>query len=371
MRKMIGKPQMLKELNSSLIEQMIDERGPLTKPKLAKMTSLSLPTVNKLVEDLEAGGHICQVGLSGKGAGRKAALYQTNKDFGCFAVLYYQWGKFVCRIADVTGATLCETTLPLDDSTLDTAIQSILSATDELLARAPTQVKCIGIGVPGAVQPDGRLLGIPKIQVWEGYNLGELLSKHYQMDVCVENDVKLSAVGYYHTNLKDKWENIVYLYAGNGMGAGIIIDRKLHRGFSNFSGELGFMAPLDGQVPNKDFTSQGGYLETQFRRFVNASQGECWQKDDPEQRRALTHLLGAAAVNHISVINPDAIVFGGEAFDETLTEAIREQIAFYIPQQSMPHILYDRKDSTGIDGLILTCRGYVTTRMQLIRSAGI
>lgn len=371
MSKMIGKPQMLKEINASLIEQMIYERGPLTKPELSKITSLSLPTVNKLVDDLEAAMLICQVGLTGKGAGRKAVLYEINKDSGCFAVAYYRWETFICRIADITGNTLYETALPFDCSSLDASIASLTDMIDLLLAHAPTDVKCIGIGVPGAVQPGGRLLGIPKIQVWEGYNLEEMLAARYKIDVCVENDVKLSAVGYYHTNLVGTLDNIIYLYAGNGMGAGIIINQKLHRGFSNFSGELGFMAPLDGNAPARDFTRLGGYLETQFRQYVNSEQGEYWRRDDPVQREALANLLGAAAANHISIINPDAIVFGGEAFDEQLTQAIQRQITFYIPNESMPQILFDKNKNTGVEGLVLTCRGYITTRMQLVRSAGI
>ena len=371
MHEIIGKPRMLKELNISLIEQMIYERGPLTKPELAKLTSLSLPTVNKLVDDLESSQLICQVGLAGKGAGRKAVLYETNRNSGCFVAVYYQWGKFAGRIADITGNTLYETALPFDNSTLEKSLDSLTHIIDTLLARAPTEVKCIGVGVPGAVQPDGKLLGIPKIQVWEGFNLEESLTARYHMDVCIENDVKLSAVGYYHTNLAEKLDNIVYLYAGNGMGAGIIINQKLHRGFSNFSGELGFMAPLDGNAPAQDFTRRGGYLETQFRQFDNTRKGEYWQKDTPVQRAAITHLLGAATANHIAVINPDAVVLGGEAFDEELTEDIRAQVAYYIPPESMPMILYDESKSTGIEGLILTCRGYITTRMQLVRSVGV
>lgn len=367
----IGKPQMLKELNTSLIEQLLYEKGPLTKPELARLTSLSLPTVSKLVDDLEEQGAICQVGLTGKGAGRKAVLYETNKDSGCLAVLYYRRGELISRLTDITGGTLHEAAFPLDVASLEAALDSTVRAIDSLRERARTELKCIGIGVPGAVRPDGRLLGIPKIAPWEGLNLEERLTGHYGVDVCVENDVKLSAVGYYHTHLSEKLDNMVYLYAGNGMGAGIIIHQKLYRGAANFSGELGFMAPLDGKAPAQDFTHQGGYLETQLRRYADSAQGECWQKDDPAQRQALTRLLGAAAANHVAILNPDVIVLGGEAFDQALTEDIRGHIACYIPQESMPQTLYDPGEDMGIEGLILTCRGYITTRMQLVRSGGV
>ena len=52
MKTLTGKPKMLKEINSSIIENLVFENGPISKPELAKRTGLSLPTINKLVDDL-------------------------------------------------------------------------------------------------------------------------------------------------------------------------------------------------------------------------------------------------------------------------------------------------------------------------------
>lgn len=335
------------------------------------MTSLSLPTVSKLVDDLEAGGCIRQVGLAGKGAGRKAMLYETNTDFGCLVALYYRWGEYVGRIADIAGKTLREVSFPLCSDNADAAMKSTYAAADALIKDAPNAVKAIGVGVPGAVLPDGRLVGIPKIPAWEGYNLAAALEARYSADICVENDVKLSAVGYYRTYLSDQYEHIVYIYAGNGLGSGIIINRRLYRGSTNFSGELGFMAPLAGQRPKRDYTGSGGYLETQLSQYVNSAQGGFWAKDVPRHRKVLANILGAAAANHVALLNPDAIVFGGEAFDAALIHEIHDQMSFYTPKESMPQILHDDSSTTGIEGLILTCRGYITTHMRLVQNAGV
>ncbi|MDR2111249.1 MAG: MarR family transcriptional regulator, partial [Spirochaetaceae bacterium] len=83
MDELIGKPQVLKKVNSSVIEQLIYEHGPLSKPELAKLTSLSLPTVSKLVDALEKKSRLSQAGHTSGGAGRKAALYETNRNAGC------------------------------------------------------------------------------------------------------------------------------------------------------------------------------------------------------------------------------------------------------------------------------------------------
>ena len=89
MSNIVGKPHMLKEVNSSMIMQLLLECGPMSKPKLSKTLSLSLPTVNKIVDELEKEGRIRSVGFTKNRAGRKAELYHINKDLGSIIALYY------------------------------------------------------------------------------------------------------------------------------------------------------------------------------------------------------------------------------------------------------------------------------------------
>lgn len=371
MRKVIGKPQVLKEVNSSLIQQLIYDQGPISKPGLSRISGLSLPTVNKLVEELEEQSFISQVGLTGTGAGRKAMLYEANKNAGCFLAFYYNWGEFHSCIADMTGKIVYEQVYPFDKSSMSSTLDSITCAIDDLMKKAPSKVKAIGVGVPGAVLPDGRLLGIPKIEVWEGFNLQKELSRRYGADICVENDVKLSAVGYYRTYVSDRLDNMVYIYAGNGVGSGIILNKRLFRGSSHFSGELGFMAPLGREASNKDYTIVGGYLEQLLREFVRSELNNFKESEDPKQRGQMANILGAAAANYIAVLNPDAIVFGGETFDGILIKAIGANVQNYTPSSSMPELLFDSSNKSGINGLVITCREEITTRTQLIHELGV
>jgi predicted NBD/HSP70 family sugar kinase len=370
MRKLIGKPQILKEVNSSMIEQLVYERGPLTKPDLAKITSLSLPTVSKLVDALENNSRLCRAGHSGKGAGRKAVLYETNKNSGCIIVLYYLLGKYRCRIADMLNNSLYEAVFPLDGSSSRNAASSTLNVIDSLMERAPTKVKAVGVGMPGVVKPGGLLLGIPQIGVWEGFNLEELLYRRYKTKICVENNVKISAVGYYHTRLKDKQDNIVYIYVGNGIGAGLIINKQLYRGSSNFSGEIGFMTSLADKTPFRDYTLQGGFMETHLGKFVDYALGNFRKKGDPRQRDGFVDVLSMIAADYVAILNPEVIVFSGAIFDDTLIESINRRTTRYIPSEIMPLILRDDSDDSGIEGLVLTCRSCITTGTQLVRRQG-
>ncbi|MCL2128609.1 MAG: ROK family transcriptional regulator [Treponema sp.] len=370
MKAFSGKPQMLKKVNSSMIEQLIFEKGPLSKPELAKRTGLSLPTIGKLVDDLEKNARLCPAGRRGKGAGRKAVLYETNRNSGCLLACYYKEGSFLCRLADMRGGALYEETFPLDPQSGKKALNSAFHAIDALMQRAPAQVKIIGIGLPGVVQPGGRLLAIPQIAVWEGFNLEKALRTRYKTAVYVENGVNLSAMGYFCTHSREKQDNLVYLYVGNGIGSGIILNRQLFRGTGNFSGEIGFMAE-PSRPPGRNFVLGGGYMESLMGPLVDYSTGDLRQRDNPGQRKELAAILSTIAVNHVVLVNPGVIVLAGKIFDKNLVEAITQRMAHYLPAESLPRITRDLSGTTGLEGLIQSCRGYITTGIHLVQSSGL
>lgn len=370
MKRISGKPQMLKEVNSSMIEQIVFEEGPLSKPELAKRTGLSLPTISKLVDDLEKNARLSFAGRSGKGAGRKAMLYETNRNFGCILACYYKEGSYLCRLADMLNHTLYEKSFPLDSENHKKAVNSTLYAIDALMEKAPAEVKIIGIGLPGTVRPDGRLLAIPQISVWEGYNLEKRLSAQYKAAVYVENGVKLSAMGYFCTHLREKQDNLVYLYVGNGIGSGVILNRQLNRGSENFSGEIGFMAECRGKT-GYNYVSGGGYMETLMGPLVDYDTGELRQRDKPESLRKLIDIVAAIAINHVVLLNPDVIVLAGKIFDKSLVDAVSRRMAYYLPAEIMPRLTRDLSSNTGLEGLIQSCRGYITTGMHLVQSTGL
>ena len=366
---LIGKPETLKEINSSIVEQLIYKYSPLSKPMLAEMTNLSMPTVNRIVDNLEKKGLITSAGLISKGAGRKAVLYQLNKDYGCIITLYYFWGDYLCKLVDIAGNTLYEETYRFDNTTRETALLSTFHAIDAMLSHAASEVKSIGVGVPGAIMPDGKLFAIPKIKVWEDFNLEQALFERYKINIYVENDVNLATMGYYLQNYIDELCDITYIYAGDGMGSGIIINKKFYRGSMNFSGELGFMAPLNGENAQYDYTFEGGYLEKILRPFIKGG------KDAEEQRGkgdkdTLINYFTAVAANYIAIINPAAIVFGGELFDEAFVEEIRQRLKNYSPINSI--LVFDGENrQMGIEGLVLACMDTLISNIQLVQVGGV
>ncbi|MDR0718892.1 MAG: ROK family transcriptional regulator [Treponema sp.] len=371
MQKVTGKPQILKKFNSSMIEQTIYEHGPLSKPELVKLTSLSLPTVGKLVNDLEKNKRLCRAGYTEKGAGRKAILYETNRNSGCLLVVYYySGGQFRCRIVDMLNNTLYEEIFSVDTGSSEAATASTLKAIDSMMTRAPAKVKAIGVGLPGVVKPDGCLQSIPQFRCWEGFNLQRLLAARYKIAVCVENVTKLLVVGYYHTVLKDKKDNLVYIYIGNGICSGLIINKELYRGSIGSSGEIGFMISPGGRNQPRTYSVSSGYMETHLGKLVDYNRGVLRQGGTKARREEFVDIMCMIAANHVAILNPEVIVFGGPAFSDSLIDSVSRRMSRYIPAELMPQIVHDASDNTGIEGLILTCRSSITVEMHLVQNSG-
>ncbi|MDR1586601.1 MAG: ROK family protein [Treponema sp.] len=370
MQKVAGKPQILKKVNSSMIEQMIYEQGPLSKPELVKLTSLSLPTVGKLVDDLEKNKWLCRAGYTGKSAGRKAILYETNRNSGCLLVVYYYSGQFRCRIVDMINNTLYEEIFLLDIGSSEAAAASTIKAIDSMMARAPAKVRAIGVGIPCVVKPDGCLQSIPQIKCWEGFNLQKLLTARYKIAVCVENVTKLLVVGYYHTVLKDTQDPLAYIYVGNGICSGLIINKELYRGSIGSSGEIGFMISPGGRPQPQAYSVSSGYMETHLGRLIDYNRGVLRQEDSKARREEFANIMCMIAVNHVAILNPEVIVFGGPVFSDSLVDSVSRRMSCYIPAELMPQILHDASEDTGIEGLILTCRSSITVEMRLVQNSG-
>ena len=370
MKTFSGKPQMLKEVNSSMIEQLVFEKGPISKPELAKRTGLSLPTVSKLVDSLEKNARLSPTGRSGKGAGRKAMLYETNRNSGCILACYYIEGSLLCRLVDMLNNTIHEKSFPLDSKSCKRALNSAFHAIDAMMEQAQAAVKIIGVGLPGVIQPGGRLLAIPQIAVWEGFNLGKALAARYKAEIYVENGVKLSAMGYFCTHLREKQDSLVYLYVGNGIGSGIILNRQLYSGSFNFAGEIAFMAE-PGNLAERNYASGGGYMESLMSHLVDYSTRELRHKNNPKGRKELIAIISTIAINHVVLVNPGVIVLAGKIFDKNIIEAICRRMEHYLPAQAMPRFYQDQSVTTALEGLIQSCRGYITTGMHLVQSAGL
>ena len=125
---------------------------------------------------------------------------------------------------------------------VDALFDRLLEQTQDL----PGRLWGIGIGVPGPVEfRTGRPISPPIMPGWDAYPIRKRFGHRYGAPVWVDNDVNVLALGEWRSGAAVGHDNVVVIKIGTGIGAGIIVDGRLHRGSQGSAGDVGHIQVTD------------------------------------------------------------------------------------------------------------------------------
>ena len=311
-KEITGKPTVIKEVNIGLIKDELLNLGQATSVELSKKTGISQPTVNVLMKDLEEKNIVLNLGEADSTGGRRAEVYTLNlKRKHIVSVIAWEDAFHAC-VFDLELNKDMEKSVTVKEGISHT--EALTKLLDEIFEKA-VDIDALTIGVPGAVSKEGRIFAIPQIPEWEGFLLKAYLTEKYSVDVMVMNDINAVAMGYLRTEKKTTLggikniKELVYLHVGEtGMGAGIIINGKLHCGCNSFAGEVVYM-----QVSEKPMEEE-------------------LLKEDGDKRAGL---LSRIVTNIICVLDPQEIVLGGRVTEKD-AEKIKKGCSQHLPLETLP-----------------------------------
>lgn len=172
------------------------------------------------------------------------------------------------------------------DHVVDIIISTIRT---RFLQNARQPVGSIGIGVAGQVDPDtGVVRRAPNLD-WRDFPIRERLEVALNLPVAVLNDVQAITYGECRHGVGRGVKNLVCLFAGTGVGGGVVIGGELVRGTSGNAGEFGHMTIERDGLPCSCGSS--GCLET----FVGG-----WAVAKRARERAIAAPATAAALLRLS-----------------------------------------------------------------------
>ncbi|MGW6721028.1 ROK family transcriptional regulator [Streptomyces sp. NPDC054995] len=355
-----GTPRVLRAMNDRAALDLLLEHGPLSRTRIGKLTGLSKPTASQLLARLEAAGLVVATGTSEGRPGPNAQLYTVNPRAAHVAGLDVNSRRIVAAVADVTGATVGQFELATPGRRADSVVRQVADALDGAVKDAGltrADVHRIVIGTPGAFDPGtGRLRYASHLPGWHSPTLLDELAAFLPMPVEYENDVNLVAVAEQRLGAARGHEDFVLLWNEEGLGAALVINGRLHRGFTGGAGEVGFLpvpgTPLVRQVVK---ANSGGFQELAGAQSVPrlakalgidtpqqpyakvAAELLARAADAYEEDKALTELLrqyaqrlatGLASVT--AVLDPGLIVLSGGAVaagGEILRSLIQSELA--------------------------------------------
>lgn len=101
-----------------------------------------------------------------------------------------------------------------------------------------SEVASIGIGSPGSIDSENGVVLYANNLKFDRAPIAAELRKHIDLPVNIENDANAAAYGEYVANGNGA-DDFIFITLGTGVGGGIIINKKLYKGFNGIGGELG------------------------------------------------------------------------------------------------------------------------------------
>ena len=240
----------VRNINRGNILHCIRERQPISRAEIARITRLNKTTVSSIVGSLLKDNLLSESVQRNSNIGRNPISLELKTGQNFFGAISIDSGTTRVALIDVDGSMLDTDKIPTRDCSASEFIEETIVLVKSLQTRNRIgSLKGVGLSIAGIVDPaQSKVVFAPNLG-WYNIAVGETLSKHFPPTcvTAIENDAKSSA-------LAEMWfgkqgvrlSNFIFLAVGRGIGAGIVIDRRILSGESHFAGEFGHMVLVEG-----------------------------------------------------------------------------------------------------------------------------
>lgn len=347
------------------ILRLIRAGDAVTRLELEQRSGLGRATVADRVATLIERGLLEEGALKASSVGRSPRTLRFRSEAGVVLVAYARTTTLGVAIADLAGNLLVEHHEPSDIAagparTLDRLTALFDWVLEEHQDGRP--VWAITIALPAPVeQVAGTPFGtsvIHGLASWEGFPVGQVLTKRYGVPVWLDTDAHLMALGELRAGRGVGNSDLLFVKIGTGIAAGLCSGGQVHRGAQGAAGSIGHLhasdAPdarcvcgksgcLEAVAGGRAIGDAGRRAATEgtspFLADVLAGSGGVTSVDvagaaqagDPVAIEILTgagRAIGATLATLVNFYNPPLVVVGGGVAQagDILLAAIRETV---------------------------------------------
>jgi predicted NBD/HSP70 family sugar kinase len=263
-----ARPALIRALNEQLLLDHIRSSGPYSRADLARVSGLSKPTVSLALANLERAGLVRLAGQRTGLPGRTALLYEVRPEAGFVLGLDIGLRYLRGAVADLAGEVRVRLSVPVHAATVGGRVAELVELADELCARAGiTRAEVIQtvVGSPGVYDPQRNLMALTGgLPGWDQPEALAGLRAAFGPALEIENDVDAAALAERALGVGTEADNFAFVHVGSGVGMGLVLGGRLHRGVHGVAGEIAFL-PL-GRDPqawtDTEWTDTGAWTDT-------------------------------------------------------------------------------------------------------------
>lgn len=366
--------------------------GSSTITDLSKELDLSVPTVTKFISEMCEDGYINDYGKLETSGGRHPSLYGLNPESGYFIGVDIK--KFAINIGLINfkgDMVDLKMNIPYKFENTPEAMEELCKHITNFIKKTSVKkdkILNINVNVSGRVNPES---GHSFSQFnFEERPLADVLSEKLGYMVTIDNDTRAMTYGEYMQGCVKGEKDIIFVNISWGLGIGIIIEGKIYKGKSGFSGEFGHVSTFDNEIICH--CGKKGCLETEtsgsaLHRILleRISKGEnsilsnrlnsdppltldeiitAVNKEDVlciEIVEEIGQKLGKQIAGLINIFNPELVIIGGtlSLTGDYITQPIKTAVRKYslnLVNKDSAIITSKLKDKAGIIGACMLAR---------------
>ena len=383
--------QLIKLINERKLLNIIRQEGPLSRIELAKKTYMSKVAVFEIISRLTKEGFVQDIGKgeSTNRGGKKPTLVKLNPGSHFVIGIEFKREEVRLAIADIEAFILDKKKIkyPVGTPAWE-VLTKVFTKLDQLLEKhavSKDKLTSIGIGIPGLVDyQNGRLRFADTLKDWDTVPIAQVFTDKYNVPVFLENDVNTIALGESILGAGKEQDNIICMWMGEGIGAGIILEKHLIQGIGGSTGEVGYLELSDDRVNDFEFKYllnnrryfgdilSSGHLYNTLCTHLEKCSKETEKKPtlkqllkkeiaaNPELLPILdeyAYILSILCTNLIKIINPNLIILSGKVIEnskyifEKLNSFIDEKLK-EIPFVKSQIVIGQLKEEAGLRGAI-------------------
>ena len=330
----VARPDAIRRHNLGLLLGQVHRDGELTRAELTSRLHLSRSTIGALVAELTELGLVDErVPSGGVRAGRPSHVVAPRPGGPYAIAVDLDITHLTAAAVGIGGQILARHVIETTDSPPDPRATAahIVGAVEVLAAQVGPSAPALGIGVsvPGTVnRHSGAVEFAPNLE-WRHEAFGEILASAAPPDlpISIGNDADLAVLAEHLRGNARDCDDVVYLMARIGVGAGIIVGGRPLRGHEGLAGEVGHNV-VDASGPEchcgkrgcvETFIGENALLalagrdepataESVAKVFADADGGDAAAAG---AIRTVAEALGRTVASLVNILDPEKVLLGG------------------------------------------------------------
>jgi len=255
-------PSLMRQINERRVIDTLRSNGALHAAEIARHIGLSRTTTAEILRDLVDFNLIREVEPGESDSKRARLVYEAISDLKVSLAIDIGTRFIRAAVGDLNLVTRSEVSIAVTSLKLSDLTKAMQKAVDQALKEAGFKLKdvaAITVGTPGVVDQKTGIVSIAgNIGALDNVNLADLINREFGIYPTVENDINLVTVGEQSAGHGVGIDNFAVLSVGSGLGSGIVLNGKLHRGHRGAAGEVFYVPFGDPHDTHRSATNPSG-----------------------------------------------------------------------------------------------------------------